>query len=67
MLQGDEYHKGKKGLGKVRGKGLGKVRDKGLGKVRDVKGTKVRGGGQFVTVNRRLWVGPMKKMSSLKD
>ena len=59
MLQGDEYHKGKKGLGKVRGKGLGKVRD--------VKGTKVRGGGQFVTVNRKLWVGPMKKMSSLKD
>ena len=59
MLQGDEYHKGKKGLGKVRGKVLGKVRD--------VKGTKVRGGGQFVTVNRRLWVGPMKKMSSLKD
>lgn len=51
MLQGDEYSKGKKGLGKVR----------------DVKGTKVRGGGQFVTVNRRLWVRPMKKMRPLKD
>ena len=51
MLQGDEYSKGKKGLGKVR----------------DVKGTKVRGNGQFVTVNRRLWVRPMKKMSPLKD
>lgn len=59
MLQGDEYYKGKKGLGQVR--------DKGLGKVKEVKGTKVRGGGYFVTVNRMLWVGLMKKMSLLRD
>lgn len=58
MLQGDEYYKGKKGLGQVR--------DKGLGKVKEVKGTKVRGGGYFATVNRMLWVGLMKK-SLLRD